>query len=127
MIVPHWGGHGLPVPLFFDGICLSAVGPEASHPPEDSQELQLECSRWEGVWYTSTRQSAFLADTCSLGGVLFQCTSEFQQELVTVFQESTICQRLDAVHCAGTSGLLGLQGVWACDGTMYVCRRKAYH
>ena len=74
IIATHWGGHGLPVPLFFDSICLSAVGPGASHPQEDSQELQLECSKWEGVWYTSTRQSAFPADIQSLGGFLFECT-----------------------------------------------------
>ena len=124
MTVPRQDSHGLPFPLFFGSTYLSAFGPRASHPQEDSQELQLECSRWEGVWYTSTRQSAFLADTCSLGGVLFQCTSGFQWELATVLRESTICQRLDAVHCAGTSGL---QGVWTCDGTTYECRRKAYH
>ena len=66
--------HGLPFSLFFDSICLLAVGPEASHPPEDSQELQLECSRWEEGWYTSTRQSAFPADIQSLGGFPFEQT-----------------------------------------------------
>ena len=39
IIAPHWGSHGLPVPLSLGSICLSAVGPGASHPQEDSQEL----------------------------------------------------------------------------------------
>ena len=40
MMVPHLGSHGLPIPLFFGSVCLSAVGPGASPRQEDSQEPQ---------------------------------------------------------------------------------------
>ena len=40
IVVPCQNNHGFPFLLFFGSICLLAVGPGASPPQEDSQELQ---------------------------------------------------------------------------------------
>ena len=101
--------YELPLPLCLGSTCPSVVWPVAFPPQVNCQELQWECSRWEGGWHASTIQSTFLPDTLPLCSCHFEYTSVYQWEFVTVFPENTICVRCDVADLAGTSSLLGLQ------------------